>query len=186
MRLADQATADLDIVLDRFSALLRISELEASVRHSGFSKIDLGELAARASELYEPLAEERAIKLTTVLQERVIIQGDDKLLFEALSNLLDNAVKFTPPGGRIEVEVSQNQLENQVEIRDSGPGVPIEEREAVLRRFHRGSNAHDLAGSGLGLSIVSAIMHLHGYSMELIEANPGLLVRIRMPAAAER
>lgn len=179
--LADEAVNDLDIVLERFSALLRISELEADVRHSGFARVNLPELIHRAAELYEPLGEERGVILQLHAVEPVFVRADDKLLFEAVSNLLDNAVKFSPEHSAIEIRVARAEAEALLEIKDQGPGIPESERQAVLRRFHRGSDAQHLPGSGLGLSIVNAIVHMHGYRMELLNAGSGLLVRVRMP-----
>jgi signal transduction histidine kinase len=175
-----QATADLDLVLERFAALLRISELEAGRRRAGFRSVDLGKLVAQVAELYEPLAEDRAITLSLATRSWSV-EGDDKLLFEALSNLLDNAIKFGRPGGRVEIALIEDERGDAIEVRDDGPGIPPEERDAVLRRFHRGQGVQEIAGSGLGLSVVVAILHLHGLRLDLSDAQPGLCVRISLP-----
>jgi len=173
------ATADLNIVLDRFAALLRISELETGRRRTGVAPNDLTALLARVHELYEPLAEDRSIALAVEALEPAIVAGDEKLLFEALSNLLDNAIKFTPPGGRISLALRMGGHSPVIEVRDTGPGIAAEERQAVMRRFHRGSNAADVPGTGLGLSLVVAILHLHGFALALRDGAPGLIVEIR-------
>lgn len=181
VRMIGAATADLDIVLDRFAALLRISELEASRRRAGFVPVDLHLLLARTHELYEPLAEDQEIALSIESAGPAMIAGDEKLLFEALSNLVDNALKFTPPGGSVELALLETDRGSAIEVRDSGPGIAADERQAVIRRFHRGSNAADVPGTGLGLSLVVAILHLHGFELAFRDGEPGLIVEIRCP-----
>lgn len=175
------ATALLDIntVLDRFAALLRIAELEASHRSAGFGPVSAHDLLAEAIDLYQPFAEERRIALDVRTDAHFLLDGDEKLLFEAVSNLLDNAIKFTPEGGQVTVATrADGDGIGTIDIRDNGPGIPASERDAVLRRFHRGSNAAGVAGSGIGLSAVTAILHLHGFTLELADAEPGLSARI--------
>ncbi len=179
----DRAAADLDLVLERFAALLRISELEASQRRAGFQMVDLALLAQRVCDLYEPLAEDRDVALVATSQP-LRIEGDEKLLFEALSNLVDNAIKFTPPGGTVQMAVFEDGGAPAIEVRDNGPGIAPDQREAVLRRFHRGADAQGLPGSGLGLSVVVAILHLHGFTLRLGDAGPGLAARIVMARAS--
>lgn len=172
-----RASADLDLVLERFTALLRISELEARQRRAGFGTVDLALLAERVCDLYEPLAEDGGITLQTYVRP-LQVEGDEKLLFEALSNLVDNAIKFLRPGGTIRVTVFDHDGAPAIEVRDDGPGIAADQREAVLRRFHRGADAQALPGSGLGLSVVVAILHLHGFALHLRDAAPGLIARI--------
>lgn len=172
------AVGDLDTVLERFAALLRISELEAGQRRAGFAPVDLGAIAARVGELYEPLAEDGGIALVMDCAP-LSVHGDEKLLFEAVSNLVDNAIKFGRKGGRVSVVTGDEGEGWLLDVRDDGPGIAADEREAVLRRFHRGSNAAAAPGSGLGLSVVSAILGLHGLRLELLDAAPGLIARIR-------
>ena len=172
------AVGDLDTVLERFAALLRISELEAGQRRAGFAPVDLGAIAARVGELYEPLAEDGGIALVMDCAP-LSVHGDEKLLFEAVSNLVDNAIKFGREGGRVSVVTGDEGEGWLLDVRDDGPGIAADEREAVLRRFHRGSNAAAAPGSGLGLSVVSAILGLHGLRLELLDAAPGLTARIR-------
>jgi len=177
-RRIDAATEDLDIVLERFAALLRISELEVTDRRAGFGEVVLDRLIANVCELYEPLAEERGIALTGHGGAGGVIHGDEQLLFEAVSNLLDNALKYTPPGGRVSVDLMQHDHAMWIEVRDDGPGIPVDQRKAAFRRFQRGSDTEGIPGSGLGLSVVAAIVHLHQFSIELEDARPGLVVRI--------
>jgi signal transduction histidine kinase len=177
----ESPVAQLDLVLARFTALLRISELEASGRRAGFGPLDAMALAAEVCELFEPLAEERGINLALSGSYGAVINGDEKLLFEALSNLVDNALKFIPVGATIALAVSGDTGSVRIEVRDNGPGIPPDERDIVLRRFHRGSAARSTPGSGLGLNLVAAILHLHGFALALEDAHPGLVVRIHCP-----
>lgn len=174
----DLAIADLDIVLERFAALLRISEIEAGSRRAGFGPLALDELLASVIDLYQPLAEERGILLSLEGLHGAVIHGDQSLLFEAFSNLVDNAIKFAPAGGQVWVSVARDGDGHAVEVRDNGPGIPEEQRKSVLRRFDRGGASSQIPGSGLGLSVVSAIAHMHQFCLSLADANPGLIIRI--------
>ena len=165
---------EIDAALDRFTAILRISELEASRRREGFVTIDPADLVRQAVDLYGPLAEERGVTLEAS-GEAAPIEADPKLLFEALSNLVDNAIKFTPPGGRVQVRAEAGP---RLVVQDDGPGVPENEQASVLQRFYRGERDRLTPGSGLGLSIVQAIVRLHGFSLRLEDAHPGLRVVI--------
>jgi signal transduction histidine kinase len=166
---------ELDTVLGRFAAVLRISELEARRRRAGFMPIDPGELVRQAVDLYGPVAEAREVRLEAATEPAPTIEADSKLLFEALSNLVDNAIKFTPPGGRVQVRVETGP---RLVVEDNGPGVPEGEQAAVLQRFYRGERDRLTPGSGLGLSIVSAIVRLHGFTLRLEDAQPGLRAMI--------
>lgn len=177
---AERAIADLDLVLARFAALLRIAEIEAGARRALFAPVDLASVASEAAELYAPLAEDRAIAFSSHLIDVPEVAGDRHLLFEAISNLLDNAIKFARSDVKLAVMVEGRSV--AVSVQDDGPGIPAEERSAVLRRFHRGNNADGMPGSGLGLSIVAAIAHLHGADLRLDHAAPGLLVWLHFPS----
>ena len=179
------AIADLDQILRRFNALLRISELEASGRHAGFSAVDPMALLADIAELYEPLAEERGICLSLHGVYGQTIFGDETLLLEVVSNLIENALKFVGNGGRVALSVTGDRDMPIIEVRDDGPGIPEAERTTVLGRFQRGAAAGKVAGTGLGLSLVAAIVHLHRFTMVLEDANPGLAVVISCPRHAD-
>lgn len=184
------ARNELDVVLARFRALLRMSELEASHRQSQFAVFDPVNMVREVSELYEPLAEERGITLDCLGPAALGILGDERLLFEAVSNLVENAIKFSPPGGRIALDVTQADGDITIAVADQGPGISHAERAQVLGRFQRGSAAVDSGGpgSGLGLSLVAVIVALHGYVLHLDPAGgwprPGLLARIVAPCAS--
>jgi signal transduction histidine kinase len=179
--LAQAATANLDLVLERFAALLRISQLEASGRQAGFETIAVAPLLGGVADLYEPLAEDAGVTLELGDTPEATIRCDPRLLFEAVSNLLDNAIKFTGAGGRVHLSATPKAGAVVIVIRDNGPGLAAGDRQAALRRFYRGVDSAGIPGTGLGLSIVAAIAHLHGFDLELDDAAPGLIVRIRAP-----
>jgi signal transduction histidine kinase len=180
VEIARSATEDLDLVLDRFTALLRISELEARGRHAGFAVVSLGSLLTDVRDLYEPLADEAGIRLAVAAGPDANIRADPQLLFEAISNLVDNAIKFTGSGGHVLLSLACEAEAVVIAVRDDGPGLRADDRQAALRRFYRGVDAAGIPGTGLGLSVVAAIVHLHGFALELGDAAPGLIVRIRM------
>ncbi|MCX4160262.1 MULTISPECIES: HAMP domain-containing sensor histidine kinase [Paraburkholderia] len=176
--LVDRARGETDGLLNRFRAMLRISEIGTLQRRGGFGEVQLETLVREVGELYEPLAESRTIELLVQASPVAPIHGDHALLFEALSNLLDNALKFTEAGGTVRVVLTQTPLGPQVEIVDNGPGIAANERDAVLQRFYRGESTRHITGSGLGLSIVSAIVHVHDFTMRIGNADPGTRVTI--------
>jgi signal transduction histidine kinase len=176
-RLVAQARAETDALLERFRAMLRISEIGSLKRRGGFAEVGLDELVREVGELYEPLAEDRSTKLSIEAESVDRVHGDRALLFEMLTNLVDNAIKFAP-GGSVRVELKRTPLGPRIDVVDNGSGIPEEEREAVLQRFYRAANARQFAGSGLGLSIVSAVIRVHDFSMRITDAGPGTRVTI--------
>jgi signal transduction histidine kinase len=169
-----RVTAEIDEVLERFRALLRISELEARERHAGFSSADLTGIIGEVVDLYQPLAEAGGVTLSAAPRRWMTVEADPKLLFEAVSNLVDNAIKFTGPGGAVEVRLGEDPARPEIIVQDNGPGIPAAERTAVMQRFYRGERNRLTSGSGLGLSIVAAIMRLHGFELVFHDAQPGL------------
>ncbi|THD61338.1 HAMP domain-containing sensor histidine kinase [Phenylobacterium sp.] len=171
-----QVTAELDEVLERFVAILRLSELETRARSAGFAATDLDRLLRQVAELYQPLAEEAGVRLSLASTPGVTVEADAKLLFEAVSNLVDNAIKFTGDreGYDGEVRLAVEAEGPRIVVQDNGPGVPDAERSAVLQRFYRSERDRLTPGSGLGLSIVAAIVRMHRFRLELQDAAPGL------------
>jgi signal transduction histidine kinase len=176
--LVERARTETDALLDRFRAMLRISEIGTLQRRGGFAEVELQALVEEVGELYEPLAEIRSLSFAVESEAVQTIHGDRALLFEAFSNLLDNAFKFTPAGGAVRMVLRQTPAGPLVEIVDNGPGIPLDERDAVLQRFYRGERTRHLAGSGLGLSIVSAVIRVHDFTMRIGNAEPGARVSI--------
>lgn len=165
--LIEHCIGDVDALLSRFAALLRISEMEDRRRRAGFATVDLGETLREIHELYAPLAEDKKIDLRLEIDSPPPIDADRELLLEAISNLVSNALKFTPPGGQVRLRLQGDGAGAKLCVVDSGPGIPAGEREAVLQRFYRSEGTRQLPGSGLGLSIVSAIVRLHGFRLDI-------------------
>ena len=179
---ADQAIAGLDQSLTTITALLRITEIEHSRRREGFSDVHLAPLIREAGDLYEPIAENKGVTLWVEASEGATVHGDRDLLFEAVANLVDNAVKFTPEGGRVELALLHQEGETVIRVSDSGPGISEAEREAVTQRFYRSDKSRNTKGLGLGLSMVAAIIKLHSFHLR-ISASPGCTAEIACPRA---
>ncbi|BBD81244.1 sensor histidine kinase [Aerosticca soli] len=182
--LLDACMGDIDAVLVRFRALLRISELEERQR-ADFGVVDPAELLRQVHECYAPLAEDRGQRFVLDLATNARLHGDAHLLFEALANLVGNAIKFAPPGGEIQLRMLATTAGTCIEVCDDGPGIPEQEREMVTRRFYRGDKSRHQPGSGLGLSIVSAIARLHGFTLEIDRSQRGgARIALHCPARA--
>jgi signal transduction histidine kinase len=179
----DGAVADVDRVIRIFDALLRLAEIDAGLRRSGFVAVDAADLAATAVEFYAPAAELKGIALTFRADGPTRVAGDPVLLAQALSNLIDNALKFTPNDGMIRVAV-QSRPGGSVEISvaDNGPGIDDAEKAKVVERFYRGDASRGTPGVGLGLSLAQAVAKLHGSALALSDLNPGLSVLLTIPA----
>lgn len=167
----DRCIVDTDALLDRFRALLRISEIEDLHRRAGFKLVDLTTTLRQVHELYVPLAEDKGVHFALDLDSSVAVAADAGLMFEALSNLVSNAIKFTPPGGQVTLRASASAAGMRIDVIDNGPGIPPAEREAVLQRFYRSQSGRDAEGFGLGLSIVAAIVRLHSFQLEIAAAD---------------
>jgi signal transduction histidine kinase len=170
--LLERCLGDTDALLDRFRALLRISELEDLRRRAGFRQVDVSDILRRVHELYAPLAEDRTLEFSLQAAQVPLVNADADLLFEAVTNLVSNAIKFTPPGGRIVLRTQADSQGARIEVLDNGPGIAPEEREAVLQRFYRTQRDQHRPGFGLGLSIVAAIVKLHGFRLEIGANEP--------------
>src|SRR6202166_2016920 len=177
---SDQAIAGLDQSLTTITALLRITEIEHSRRREGFSEVQLAPLLREVGDLYNPIAENKGVTLRVEAPDGAAVRGDRDLLFEAVANLVDNAVKFTPQGGRVEIALLCQEGETVIRVSDSGPGISETEREAVTQRFYRSDKSRNTKGLGLGLSMVAAIIKLHGFRFS-ISAGPGCTAEISCP-----
>jgi len=174
---ADQAIAGLDQSLTTVTALLRITEIEHRRRREGFGEVQLAPLIREVGDLYDPIAEDKGVALWVEAPDGATVRGDRDLLFEAVTNLVDNAVKFTPEGGRVELALLHQEGETVIRVSDTGPGIPEIEREAVTQRFYRSDKSRNTKGLGLGLSMVAAIVKLHGFRFTLA-AGPGCMAEI--------
>ena len=177
---ADQAIAGLDQLLTTITALLRITEIEHSRRRERFGEVQLAPLIREVGDLYGPIAEDKGVTLWAEAPDGATVQGDRDLLFEAVVNLVDNAVKFTPEGGRVELVLLCKEGETVIRVIDTGPGIPEIEREAVTQRFYRSDKSRNTKGLGLGLSMVAAIIKLHDFRFR-ISAGPGCTAEIACP-----
>lgn len=173
-----------DSALTLFDSLLRIAMAKSGAAATELKLVDLAALTRDATELYEPLAEEREIILRFSDNGPAMIGGQPELLAQSVANLLDNAVKYTPIGGSIVVTVTAEATQIRLSVADSGPGVPADDRERVLEPFVRLEESRSTPGSGLGLSLVVAVARLHGARLALDDNAPGLRVILTFPAAA--
>ncbi len=165
---------DLDNITRVFEALLRIAEAEAGARRAAFAPIDLVPVLADVAEFYGVVAEARGQVIETHLPDKLELVGDRDLLAQAVGNLLDNALKFTPPGGTVRLSARAGAREGvEVIVADTGPGLPPEDRARAGERFFRADASRGTPGSGLGLSLVRAVAHLHGGDLLLRDAVPG-------------
>jgi signal transduction histidine kinase len=178
----ERATADLDGIVAVFQALLRIAEIEAGSRRAAFAALDVAPLLNDVADLYGAVAEEKGIALTVTTPDRLATHGDRELIQQAVANLVDNAVKFSPPGGAVVLGGTATQAGVEITVADQGPGIPKADRERAAERFFRGETARNTPGSGLGLALVQAVAQLHGGSLRLAEATPGLVATLSLPA----
>ncbi len=184
-RAADEA----DALLATFNAILRLARVQAASNWR-FERVDVSAIARELCDFYEPAAEEGGVSLVGAIEPGLAAPGDQGLITQALSNLIENAVKYTPAPGRIELRVRRGADKGVlVTVADTGPGVPPEDRGRILERFYRMETARTSPGAGLGLSLVAAVADLHKGGLVLGDglggpAGPGLQVSLRLPAAA--
>ena len=174
----EEAIGQAESIIATFNALLTIAKAEAGAE---FEELDVSALTRDAAELYEPLAEDKGLTMRAVITDGLRVNGNRHLLSQAVANLLDNAVKYTPSGGTITVNVLQKGGETLLCVADTGPGVPVSERDNVIKRFYRLDESRGTPGSGLGLSLVAAVARLHGARLVLSNNAPGLCVSLLFP-----
>jgi signal transduction histidine kinase len=173
--------ADLDAVLRMFSSLTRISQIEAGNRTSSFRTVNLAKIASEVVELFDAAAEEKHAHLSAVLDKGVLVRGDRDLLFDAVANLVDNAIKYGREAGQITVDVTRDNGGAVISVADDGSGIPDNECQQVFKRFYRLEQSRRTPGNGLGLSLVAAVARIHGAHIELTDNKPGLKCRLRFP-----
>jgi signal transduction histidine kinase len=174
-RVAHQALAHIDKAMLTVAALLRLADVEYGPKSSKFQSIDLSAICADLIEFFEPLATSKSINMALEIQSPVQIQGDGDLMREAVSNLIGNAIKFTPEHGMVRVSVTLEDGRPIIRVRDNGIGVEPAERDKIFQRFYRTASGHRVPGSGLGLSIAAAIAHLHDLELRFEDNHPGAL-----------
>lgn len=181
-RAVDQAIEETDGILDIFSALLRIAQIEARVRQAAFRPLDLSALLLSVGETYLVAAADGGRSFETDIAAGVRVQGDRDLLLQLVVNLIENALQHTPPGSTIRLGLAMLDGRPEIAVRDDGPGIPSSERDNVFRRFYRLERSRTGPGSGLGLSLVAAIADLHGCQVTLADGKPGLRVSVTFPS----
>ncbi|UCH75078.1 MAG: HAMP domain-containing protein [Rhodospirillales bacterium] len=178
----EHTAAELDMILQTFEALINIALAEAGSSRETMSQLDLSRLVQDLVEVYQPSAEEAGLELTARIAPGLAATGHRQLLGQAVANLLDNAIKFTPPGGRIEVLLETRDDQSILRVADNGPGIPAEHRQRVVRRFARLDSSRSTPGSGLGLSLVAAVARLHGATFTLGDNQPGVAAILALPS----
>lgn len=180
----DAALADVDRVIAIFNALLRLAQIDSGMRRSGFVPLDAAKVAADAVEFYLPAAELKGVSLTYRGTDPAPTSGDPVLLAQAVSNLIDNALKYVPPGGTVSVNAVRGEGDSvEIAVEDNGPGVADSEKPKLVERFYRGDASRGTPGVGLGLSVVEAVAKLHGGFLKLADNNPGLRARLVVMAS---
>ena len=182
----EQSISDADQLLATFGALLRIARIEAGGLRENVEKVDLAALIRDAGELYDVVAGEKKISFDIQLEASPIVDGDRDLLFQAIINLLDNAIKYSPEAGCITLHLADQNGCAVLTISDHGPGIPAEEQDKVLQRFYRMDKSRTLPGSGLGLSLVAAVAAMHNAQLVLGDNQPGLVAELRFQCIHRR
>ena len=171
---------DSSNVLRVFDALLRISGIEAGSARRAFARVSLSQIVEDVAELYEPLASDKNLTYTRNVAPDLVMKGDKHLLFQATANIVENAIKYTPPGGTVSVDLQPKNGGVALLVEDSGPGIPVDKRGKIFERFYRLESHRGTPGNGLGLSLVKAIVALHGGTIRLESSGEGLGFRVEI------
>jgi signal transduction histidine kinase len=182
----EAAVEETDRLIGTFNALLMIAETEAGVARQTMEQVDLRGIVEGVAELYAPLSDEKEITLSIPPSGSAVVACNPSLVSQALANLLDNAIKYTPVGGRVTVALEHTPAGIALNVGDSGPGIPVEDRARVLERFVRLEASRHSPGTGLGLSLVAAVARLHDARFELADNHPGLKATLLFPMPARR
>ncbi len=180
----DGALGDIDSISETFDALLRITQIDAGARKSRFVTVDLALLLADVRDVYDIVAEDAGDRLvfSSDRTSPSCVRGDPELLVQLFANLVENSIRHCPSGTEISILLTTDHGDHVVVVADNGPGIPEQERSNVFRRLYRLERARSTDGSGLGLSLVAAIVELHGAKIELSDNAPGLRARVKCPA----
>jgi signal transduction histidine kinase len=177
----DAGIEEADKLLATFSGLLRIAQIESGSRKAGFRSLDLSDIVERVAGAYKAVAEDQCKRLHAVIEPQVHITGDRDLLVQMFANVVENAIRHTPPKTEIVLKLVSDGTGATAEVADSGPGIPASERDKVFERLYRLDASRSTPGSGLGLSLVAAVGALHDIEIRLAENDPGLRVILRFP-----
>ena len=182
----EEAIGDADSLIHTFNAMLSIARLEAGIDATLWSDAKIGSLLLELSELYEAVAEEEGLEFKAEIDSHPVYFCNQHLIAQAVTNLLDNAIKYTPRPGNVLLRLEGNDEKFTIIVADSGPGIPVEERQRVLERFVRLENERNSPGNGLGLSLVQAVTRIHGAELTLDDNNPGLITRLKFTRKKQR
>jgi signal transduction histidine kinase len=180
----EQTLVDAETMIGTFNALLDIARAEAGSDRAAFEPVDLAKLCQDLAELYGPLAEDKGVRFEHSCPTDVKVLANQHLLAQAIANLLDNAIKYTPPGGAVRLSIEHGPRGPSIAVVDNGPGIPADQRERALERFVRLDATRSTSGNGLGLSLVNAVAKRHGVRLVLDDNHPGLAVRLEFPPSA--
>lgn len=183
--MVDRAILGLDQALQITTILLRLGQIDSGSGRDRFGSFALGDAVKEIAEFYAPVAEEKRVQFSCRIINNAVIFGDRDLLLEAMANLLDNAIKFTPPGGQAKIEVLRAGECPVIRVTDSGPGIAEEERSRVIQRFYRSPRTAGIPGTGLGLCLVDGIVRLHGFQLVIRDAQPGCVIDLICVAISE-
>ncbi|WP_311966751.1 sensor histidine kinase [Bradyrhizobium australiense] len=170
--------ADLDAVLRIFSSITRIAQIQTQARRGAFRTVNLAEIAGEVVELYDAAAEQDGTRLFVIGDREVLVIGDRDLIFDAIANLVDNAIKHGRAGGKVIVANENIDGNSVISISDDGPGIPADQHQHVFKRFYRLEHGRYTPGNGLGLSLVAAVANLHGARIEMLDNSPGLQFKL--------
>ena len=177
----DRAVSETDTILETFSAILRIAQIESGSRRAGFRRIDLSSIISDAVQTFAPTALEYGHVFISDVEAGLQIVGDPELITQLIANLIDNAIRHTPNGASIWVRLLAKGDTVVLEVSDNGAGVPPGERDKIFNRFYRGEASRTTPGNGLGLSLVSAVAGLHRAMVVVLDNEPGLTIQIEFP-----
>ncbi len=178
------AIGDADSLIQTFNAMLSIARLEAGIDGTQWAESSIGDLLEELAELYDAVAEDAGMQFSANIADNPVFYCNRHLIGQAVTNLLDNAIKYSPVTGKISIELTGNNDEFEIAVSDNGPGIPAEERERVFERFVRLENERNSPGNGLGLSLVQAVVRIHKATLTLDDNEPGLIVRLRFTRAS--
>jgi signal transduction histidine kinase len=179
----DAAIAETDGILETFSALLRISQIEAGSRRAGFREVNLSGVFETIADAFGPAAETEGRTFVAHIEPAISVYGDRELLTQMLANLMENAIRHTPDKCRIEMKLARDSARIIGEVTDNGVGVPANEHTQIFRRFYRLDRSRTTPGSGLGLALVAAIANLHGIELKVSDNMPGLRIAMAFDAS---
>jgi signal transduction histidine kinase len=180
---AADCIAEMDAILETFGALLRIAQIESGATAGQFAEVDLSDLLTTLTEVYEPMADDKKQSFCAQISRDLKVWGDRELLGQMLANIIENAMKHSPPGARIDLKAAASS-KIKVIVSDDGPGIPVAEQDNVFKRFYRLASSSSTPGSGLGLSLVDAIANLHHTRVDLADNDPGLRVTLSFSSLA--